>query len=104
MTEQQPHHDREHSVWSASATERNWRCSGAIAMEMISPEDKESEHAARGTAAHTVAEWCLRSNGQALDYLGAVITTKSHEIEIDEELANSAQDYVDYCRSLMEGE
>ncbi len=76
MKEQQPHHDREHSVWSASATERNWRCAGAIAMETISPEDKESEHAARGTAAHEISEKCLRGGGQALDYIGEIVNTK----------------------------
>ena len=100
MTEQQPHHDRDHATWSASATERNWRCAGAIAMESISPEDKESLHAARGTAAHELGERCLRGGGQAIEYLGMVIKTKEHEVEIDEELANSAQEYVDYCRTL----
>jgi hypothetical protein len=100
MTEQQAHHDRDHATWSASATERNWRCAGAIAMESISPEDKESLHAARGTAAHEVAEWALRSGGECFARLGDKVATKEHDIEVDEEITNSAQEYVDYCRGL----
>ena len=101
MIEQQPHHDRDHAQWSASATSRNWLCAGAIAMETISPDDKESEHSAKGTAAHTIAEWCLTFNTDAASYIGDEIPTKSHVIEVDEELANSAQEYVDYCRTLV---
>ncbi len=97
----QPHHSRDHAQWSASATERNWTCAGALAMATLAGPEKESDHSARGTAAHEIAEKCLRSDANAIDFLGTIVKTKQHEIEIDEELANSAQMYVDYVRSVL---
>lgn len=97
----QPHHERGHSTWSASATERNWTCSGALAMTTLAGPEKESEHSAKGSAAHELAEKCLRSKADAIDFLGTIVKTKHHEIEIDEELANSAQMYVDYVRQTL---
>lgn len=96
----QPHADRGHAAWSASATARNWTCSGALAMSALAGPDKESEHAARGTAAHELAEWCLQNAAHnAIDLLGTIFKTKSHEITIDEEIVNSAQEFVDYVRA-----
>ena len=95
-----PHAEREHEIWSASSTAANWTCSGRIAMATLAGEEKESEHAARGTAAHTVAEQCLRADTDATAMLGKVIKTKQHEIEIDQELVDSAQMHFDYVRSL----
>jgi Protein of unknown function (DUF2800) len=92
------HHERTHAQWSASGTARNWTCSGALALGTLAGPEKESEHAARGTAAHTVAERCLRSGADGISMLGETIKTKEHEIVIDEELANSAQEFVDYVR------
>lgn len=95
------HSDREHAHWSSSATARNWTCAGALAMETISPDDKESIHAARGTAAHTIAERAIRAGEDCDAYEGQIINTTSHEIEIDKELVDSAQVYVDYVNNLI---
>jgi hypothetical protein len=70
-------------------------------MEAQSPFDKESPDAARGTAGHEIAERALRSGTDTSAYLDDVVKTKSHEITIDEEIANSAQVYVDYVRSRL---
>jgi hypothetical protein len=99
------HADRGHATWSASASSRNFHCPGALALAADAPEGKESTHAARGTAAHEVAEKCLRSGGQCLDHVGEIVRTKEHEVEVDEEIADSAQMYVDYVRSgVSEGD
>lgn len=95
------HGTRDHATWSASATARNWQCAGALTLAQFAPPDKESIHAARGTAAHQISEKCLRSGQDASDFLGTVESTKEFQIEIDEELVNSAQMYVDYCRRRM---
>lgn len=97
------HGARDHATWSASATARNVFCSGALALERIAPPDKESIHSARGTACHQVAEKCLRTGKDPADFIGEIEKTKAHEIEIDEELAGSAEMYVDYCRERMAG-
>lgn len=95
------HASRTHAKWSASATARRVHCLGSLTLEALVPEPKESIHAARGTACHTIAEKCLTTGADAISFLGEIIATKDHKIEIDEELANSAQVYVDYVRSRM---
>lgn len=92
------HGARDHATWSASATARNWQCPGALALSRFAPAQKESIHSARGTACHQISEKCLRTGKDAMDFLGTIEKTKEHDIEIDEELANSAQEYVDYVR------
>jgi hypothetical protein len=102
MTEAPKNHaDRGHSVWSASSTTRNVVCAGAIAMQTLAGPEKESEHAARGTACHEVSEKCLRAvkgspESEPGFYLGSTVKTKEHEIEIDEEIVEGAGEYVDY--------
>jgi hypothetical protein len=95
------HSARSHATWSASATARNVHCPGAIAMAAHAPPDKESIHSARGTAAHEIAEWCLAENAEAMSAIGRTLTAKVHAVVIDEELANSAQAYVDYVRERV---
>jgi len=96
------HSDRSHASWSASATARRVHCKGSLVMEAQSPYDKESPDAARGTAGHEIAEKCLRTGENTMDYLDIVVHTKSHQITVDEEIANSAQVYVDYVRERLE--
>ncbi|MCY0148344.1 DUF2800 domain-containing protein [Hoeflea sp. G2-23] len=98
------HGEREHASWAASATARNVHCPGALALALdANTPDKETIHSARGTAAHQISEKCLRSGADADSFIGKIEKTKSHEIEIDEELANSAQEYIDYCRGCLSG-
>lgn len=96
------HADRGHAAWSASATSRRAFCLGSLVMEaQVEGEDNETIHAARGTAAHTVAEKCLRDGSDAIEHLGLIVKTKKFEVEIDEELANSAQVFIDYVRGRL---
>lgn len=94
------HGARDHATWAASATARNVHCAGALALARFAPPQKESIHSARGTACHQIAEKCLRTGVDAITFMGEIEKTKERDIEIDEELANSAQEYVDYCRAL----
>lgn len=95
------HSDREHATWSASATERNWNCPGALALTMDLPEST-SEAADWGTVAHEVSEICLRENRDAAEFIGQTRKGKKFEIEIDDdELAETAQVYIDRVRMLL---
>lgn len=91
------HSDREHATWSASATERNWSCPGALALTMDLPDDT-SLAADWGTVAHEVAEICLRESREAADFIGQTRKGKKFEIEVDDELAETAQVYIDFVR------
>lgn len=95
------HHTRSHSAWAASATARNTTCSGAMAMAAIAGEEKESEAAAWGTAAHQIAEHCLILGDEAVNQLGFVQKTENYEFVVDEEMAGCAQEFVDYCRDRL---
>lgn len=102
MTQPQPatpHAERAHATWSASSTARNWNCSGALALSaQVEDLDIESEAAGWGTACHELSEKCLRTGLDAADSIGATIKTKSHEFDVDEEMAECAQVYIDYVR------
>ena len=91
------HGARAHATWSASASDRLWACPGSLALTAGLP-DKESEAAAWGTAAHEVAEICLRNGADAVSLLGTTRKTKAHTFVVDEEMAETARMYVDYVR------
>ncbi|MGX5775486.1 DUF2800 domain-containing protein [Methylorubrum zatmanii] len=94
------HASRSHATWSASASARLWACPGSLKLcSLVETPEKESEAAAWGTACHEVAEDCLRNGREAVELIGRFVTTKSHKIEVDEEVAETAQVYVDYVRS-----
>jgi len=91
------HGARAHATWSASASDRLWACPGSLALTAGLP-DKESEAAAWGTACHQVSEKCLRQGKDAIDFLGTTEKTKAHSFVVDDEMAETAQEYVDYVR------
>jgi hypothetical protein len=91
------HAQRDHAQWSASASARLWACAGSLALSgSTGRADSESEAAAWGTACHEVAEDCLRTRKEAVEWVGRFVQTKRHRIEVDEELAETAQAYVTY--------
>lgn len=91
------HGARDHAQWSASSTERNWECSGALALTDGMPE-KTSDAADWGTCCHQISEKCLREGKQADEFIGTTEKGKVYSFEVDEEMADTAQVYVDYVR------
>jgi hypothetical protein len=94
------HGSRDHAQWSASSTERNWSCAGALALTDGLPE-KTSEAADWGTACHQIGEKCLREGLDPTDFVGKTEKGKVHEFEVDEEMADTALVYVDYVRKAV---
>lgn len=96
------HGERAHATWSASSTSRNWNCAGALALgATVEQLDIESEAAAWGTACHQISEKCLKSGKDAESLIGTMEKTKRFSFEVDDELANTAQVYIDYVRGRM---
>lgn len=87
----------DHATWSASATERNWTCPGALALTNDLPDDS-GQAADWGTVCHKISEVCLRDGREADEFIGQTMKGKKHEFEVDEEMAETAQTYIDYCR------
>lgn len=95
------HSDRAHASWAASATERNWNCPGSYVLNALVEEDDESEAAAWGTACHEVSEMCLTQGREPIEFVGRIIKTKKHAIEVDEEMSDTSDVYVNYVRGRL---
>ena len=93
------HGERDHATWSASASSRNFKCPGALALTMHLPETT-SEAADWGTCCHQISERCLRDGGDADRFIGTTEKAKRYSFEVDEEMAETAQMYVGYVRQL----
>lgn len=93
------HADRDHATWSASASSRNFKCPGALALTMNLPETT-SEAADWGTCCHQISERCLRDGGDADRFIDTTEKGKKYSFEVDEEMAETAQMYVGYVRSV----
>jgi len=92
------HHDRSHSTWSASATERNWQCAGSLTLAGRVTEQRENEAAAWGSCAHQIAERCLHDGGDASRFIDTEEKNGKFTFTVDEEMANTAQEFIDYVR------
>lgn len=94
----------EHALFSASAASRWMACPGALALERGRP-NTESEAASEGTAAHTLAAWCLESDvsSDAEAFLGRRIDVGHRTFEVDKDMAGHVNTYVNHVLSIAEG-
>lgn len=90
--------DRVHARLSPSGAH------GWMACPAWGSDSTGSKYADEGTAAHTLAAWCLTEERPARAYLGRVIPAGKHEFTVDESMADHIQRYVDqilsYCGSF----
>lgn len=94
--------DKAHASLGASKAHRWMVCHGSLKMEAPYP-DTSSSYADEGTAAHELMEWCLTSGQDAASYAGRIITVEKsgRKFEVDEEMVENVQQYVDYVRDVM---
>lgn len=96
----------DHSPLGPSASERWLECPGSVLLTK-DMEDKSSEYAILGTAAHTVTEWSREEGMPGSHYLGKKVRVKlAHkgkngedlyqEVEVDQEMADAVDVFVDY--------
>jgi hypothetical protein len=86
---------KKHATLSASSSARWLTCTASVKACADLP-NKSSGFAQEGTRAHEVADRCLRSGDDAINYLG-------QDIEggiVDREMCEHVQTYVDYIRDL----
>jgi hypothetical protein len=85
-----------HAKLSPSSAHRWLYCHASVTLEAGLP-DESSEFAREGTAAHALAEWCLREGLHPIEFIG-------DEIEgfvVDAAMADPVADYVDYVRNVQ---
>lgn len=84
-----------HAKLSPSSAHRWLYCHGSVTLEAGLP-DQSTEFSREGTAAHALAEWCLREGIAPTEMVG-------DELEgwtVTAEMANAVADYVDYVRNI----
>lgn len=88
-----------HAKLSASGSHRWMACPASVSMESGRPETF-NEAAAEGTAAHELAESCLRTNASPFELIGTEIEVDRYTFTVDDEMAAAVQVYLDYVISL----
>lgn len=90
--------DERHAVLGASSSYRWMACPGSVRLSEGLPKSPPSEHALEGTAAHELAEQCLRDGEDAGAFIG------SHPDDsgflVTQDMAVAVQVYLDYVRSV----
>jgi Protein of unknown function (DUF2800) len=82
-----------HAKLGPSAAHRWLHCPGSVILE-ADLVDEGSEFAKEGTAAHALAEWCLREGVDPTEMVGDTM----EGVEVTADMADHVADYVDYVR------
>lgn len=90
-----------HAELGASSADRWIQCPGSVLLSRGMP-DHSSPYAAEGTVAHTLSEICLADDSDPADHIGEAVDDNHPDIEVDEDMADSAREYVDLVRFLSE--
>jgi hypothetical protein len=87
-----------HSIIGASSAKRWMTCPASVRMsEQVTTEEEASIYAREGTAAHALAEDCLKLEMNAADCIG----DEYEGFTVDEEMAAHVQVYLDIVREHM---
>ena len=88
-----------HAKLSASGSSRWMNCPGSVSLEHGIP-NPSTDFAAEGTAAHQLATWCLTNQAPALNFIGKNIRIEEFTFEVDYEMVEAVQQYVDFCNGI----
>lgn len=89
--------EKAHAELGASVASRWMNCPGSIQLSRTVPTPPTTSHAQEGTAAHSLAELCLRKAIDPDTYVGTTL----EGVEITDDMADFVRIYVDHCRSLQ---
>lgn len=90
-----------HSVLGASSSERWMACPGSIRLSRDIPR-QSSIYAAEGTAAHWLADQCLKTGREPREFDGCEIPVEGHVFTVDDEMIEAVDVYVEAIKSRAE--
>ncbi len=93
-----------HATLGASSASRWINCPGSVRAIAALPEwerNRSSTYADEGTAAHALAELCLSTDKDAEEFAGRRIKGELGEYEVDDEMVDAVQVYLDEVRGQV---
>ena len=91
-----------HSKIGASGAKRWMSCPASYAASKGLPEQRSSKYAKEGTAAHKVAEECLRDGrAEADDFIGSYREVEGERFEVTAEMARAVNVYLDAIYEVL---
>lgn len=97
MTDNTAHEHRAHAILGASSAHRWMACPGSVRLSAGIP-GRSSRYADEGTAAHQLAERCLRERQNPWRFIGQKERVRDQDWEVTEEMAEAVQVFVDCIR------
>ncbi len=91
--------ESKHSIYGPSSAHRWLNCPGSIKAESEMPEPPESEFASEGSAAHHLAEVCLKDGKSTTGFLGCAFP-EFPDNQVDQEMVDYVQEYVSYIKDM----
>ena len=91
--------ESKHSIYGPSSAHRWLNCPGSIKAESEMPEPPESEFASEGSAAHYLAEVCLKDGKSTTGFLGCAFP-RFPDNPVDQEMVDYVQEYVSYIKDM----
>lgn len=88
-----------HHPLGPSGSKRWLHCAGSVNASVGSP-NKDSVFSAEGTAAHTLSEVARLEGVLASTYKGWTIIVGEHKFVVDDEMIDSAQEFIDWCTEV----
>lgn len=93
-----------HSRFGGSVADRYMNCPGSVALCETVPKKAGSIHAKIGTAAHALAETCLKQSQDAAEFIGEFFPVGEHrdnKFIVTDEMAVAVQVYLDAVREEL---
>jgi hypothetical protein len=95
--------EKRHAVLGGSAAPTFMRCPGSVHLQSFHP-NKSSKYADWGTAAHELADICMKTNADAEEHLNRVFEVSGERYTVDMEMADCVNEYVSYIHSFLDPE
>ena len=93
--------EKTHAQLGPSGWDRWSNCAGSVHLS-AGLSNKSSYYAAKGTAAHEIADRCLRDECHPMVFNGQMFQVEGYDIVVDEEMVDAVNDYLGIVYNLID--